>query len=270
MADGKTKDDWKSTIFLKMNLLYFYMRGVVISSVSPHLLPNLKHLSDSPQLMQNLHHLRVSPIYCWTYTTSVSSPQLLLNIWQLSVSPQLLQNLHHISVSHTYCWTYTTSESSPLTAEPRPRQCLLHLLLNLHHLSVSPHLLLNLHHLSVSPHLLLNIHHLRVFPTYCWTYTTSVSPPLTAEPTPPQCLPPLTAEHAPPLKLCVCGRTAAWEGRHITWCGQGSRTLMIAHLLHFREGAAWGNHHEGLCSSCLPITTGLCAHRTGHGQGWVP
>ena len=55
--------------------------------------------------------------------------------------------------------------------------------------------------------------------TYCWTYTTSVSPPHTAE-----CTAPLT--------VCVCGRTTSWEGRLITWCGQGNRTLMTGHLLH--------------------------------------
>ena len=209
------------------------------------------------------------PTYFWTYSTSVSPP-LAAECTPPQCLPHLLLNIHHLSVSPHYCWTYTTLVSPHPTAEPTQPLCL-------------PPLPAEYTPLQYLPHFLLNIHHFNVSPTYCWTYTTLVSSLLTAEPMPPQCLhptscwiyttsmsPPLTTEHTPPLILCVCGRMAAWEGRHITWCTQGSRMLMIAHLLRFREGAAWGNHHEGLCSSCLLITTGLCAHRTGHGQGWVP
>ena len=46
---GRQKMNWKSTTFPKINLLNFYMKAVVNSSLSP-------------------------PTYCWTYTTSLSPP----------------------------------------------------------------------------------------------------------------------------------------------------------------------------------------------------
>jgi len=183
--------------------------------------------------------------------------------------PLLLLNVHHLSVSPTYCWTYTTSVSPPLSSKCTPPQCLPHLLLNIH-LSVSRTYCWT-YTASRFPHLLLNVHHFSVFPTYCWTLITSVYPPTYCRTYIISVSSPINAECTPHLTVCVCGRTTSWEGRHISWCGQGSRTLMIDHLLHFfREGAAWGKRHEGYCSTCLPITTGLCAHQTGHSrQGWV-
>ena len=189
---GRQKVNWKGT-FPTHKLLNFDMNTVLILWVFPPLtaertppqcLPPLTAGHTPPQclshLLLNIHHLSVSPTYCWTYTTSVSSPltaectlpqclsHLLLNIHHLSVSPHLMLNINHLSVSPTYCWKYTTSVSPPLTAEHKSPQCI-------------PKLLLKVHHFSVSPHLLLNINHLSVSPTYCWKYTTSVSPPLTAE-----------------------------------------------------------------------------------------